>query len=117
LAHITGLSPSSVPVIAFYGVWAHGRRAWMLGVKRSRFAVRKVPPAIRFAQPLPAVLSVDRRAVTAQQLHLTTAYSVIHGHLPCTNCVTVRPLTRKRHEIGVTLSSPHCVLWKMRQVI
>jgi hypothetical protein len=56
----------SVSLIAFDGVWAHGHRAWMLGVKRSRFAVRKVSPAIRFTQPLPAVFDVKRRAVTAQ---------------------------------------------------
>jgi hypothetical protein len=38
----------------------------MLGVKRSGFAVRKVSPAIRFTQPLPVVLDIKRRAVTAQ---------------------------------------------------
>lgn len=61
-----GVVALSVSVIAFYGVWAHGHRAWMFGVKRSRFAVRKVSPAIRFAQPLPAVFGVKRGAVTAQ---------------------------------------------------
>jgi hypothetical protein len=38
------------------------------------FAVPKVLPAFRFAEPLPSVLSVKRGAVAAQQFHITTAY-------------------------------------------
>lgn len=39
----------------------------MLGVKAGRsFAVRKVLPAFRFAEPLPAMLDIARRALAAQ---------------------------------------------------
>jgi hypothetical protein len=54
----------------------------MRGVMRSGFAVRKFFPALRFTEPVPAVLGVKRGAVTTQEFHLATTYSVIHGHLP-----------------------------------
>jgi hypothetical protein len=49
---------------------------------RRSFAMRKVLPPFRFAQPLPTMLDIERRAVAAQQFHITTAYGVVHGHLP-----------------------------------
>jgi hypothetical protein len=54
----------------------------MRSVVRSRFAVRKFSPALCFTQPVPAVLAIKRGAMTTQQFHLATTYSVIHGHLP-----------------------------------
>jgi len=59
----------------------------MLRVKAGRsFAVRKVSPTFRFAEPLPTVLDIERRALATQQLHITTAYRVVHGHLPELGC-------------------------------
>jgi hypothetical protein len=49
---------------------------------RSGFAVRQFFPTLRFTQPVPAMLAVKRGAVTTQQFHLATTYSVIHGNLP-----------------------------------
>jgi hypothetical protein len=71
-----------VAAIAFDGVRAHRHRARMRGVMRSGLAVRKFSPALRFAEPVPAVLGVKRGAVTTQQFHLATTYPVIHGNLP-----------------------------------
>ena len=59
----------------------------MLPVKAERsFAVRKVFPTFRFAEPLPTVLDIERRAMATQQFHITTAYRVVHGHLPGLGC-------------------------------
>jgi hypothetical protein len=46
------------------------------------FTMRDVFPALRFAKPSPAVLGIGRGALAAQQLHITAACQVVHGHLP-----------------------------------
>jgi hypothetical protein len=54
---------------------AQSHRSCVLRMKAGRrFAMRKVSPAFRFAEPLPSVLRIKRGAVAAQQFHVTTAY-------------------------------------------
>jgi hypothetical protein len=46
---------------------AHGHRTWVLSMKAGRrFALRKVSPAFRLAEPLPSLSSIKCGAVAAQ---------------------------------------------------
>jgi hypothetical protein len=53
--------------VTLHRIRTHGHRTGMLPVKAERsFAVRKVFPTFRFAEPLPTVLDIERRAMATQ---------------------------------------------------
>jgi hypothetical protein len=46
----------------------------MFSVSGDCFAVREVTPTLRFAKPLPTMLSIERGSMAAQQFHFATTH-------------------------------------------
>jgi hypothetical protein len=64
-------------------IGTHGHRTRMQGISARRaLAVRQVAPALRLAEPFPAVLTIQLCATAAQQFYVAAAYQVIHRQLP-----------------------------------